>query len=94
MCVERPFGGFYTEMVSFRLDGSFFQYSLVKAGFLSKGLTIAVLKSGCTRPEASGVLMMLVIVGRGSHDLETVFWRISKTNCSVTGVNVRSNFSE
>ena len=31
---------------------------------MSRGLTIAVLKSGGTKPEASEVLMMLVIVGR------------------------------
>ena len=62
---------------------------------MSRGLTIAGLKSGGTRAEASEVLMMLVIVGRGplrfsysnfvemgsrSHDLGVVFWRISKTN--------------
>ena len=78
-------------------------------GFLSRGLTIAVLKSGGTKPEASEVLMMLVIAGRRtsrfsysnsvgmgsrSHDLGPVFWRISETNCSVTGVNVCSNFPE
>ena len=77
--------------------------------FLIRGLTIAVLKSGGTKPEANEVLMMLVIVGRRtsrfsysnavgmgsrSHDLGTVFWRISETNCSVTGVNVCSNFLE
>ena len=76
---------------------------------MSRGLTIAVLKSGGTKPEANEVLMMLVIVGRRtsrfsnsnsvekgsrSHDLGTVFWRISKTNCSVTVVNVCSNFPE
>ena len=32
--------------------------------FLSRGLTIAVLKSGGTKPEAIEVLMMLVIGGR------------------------------
>ena len=72
---------------------------------MSRGLTIAGLKSGGTRPEASEVLMILVIVGRRtsrfsysnfvemgsrSHDLGTVFWRISETNCSVTGVNAVS----
>ena len=31
---------------------------------MSRGLTIAVLKSGGTKPEANEVLMMLVIVGR------------------------------
>ena len=31
---------------------------------MSRGLTIAVLKSGGTKPEAYEVLMMLVIVGR------------------------------
>ena len=44
-----------------------FQYMLVAGGgFLSRGLTIAVLKSGGKRPEASESeeLMMLVIVGR------------------------------
>ena len=76
---------------------------------MSRGLTITVLKSGGTKPEANEVLMMLVIVGRRtsrfsysnsvgmgsrSHDLGTVFWRISETNCSVTGVNVCSNFPE
>ena len=76
---------------------------------MSRGLTIAVLKTGCTRPEANEVLMMLGIVGRRtsrfsysrfvgmgsrSHDLGTVFWRISKTNSSVTGVNVCSSFPE
>ena len=75
---------------------------------MSRGLTIG-LKSGGTRPEASEVLMMLVIVGRrpsrfsynnfvgmGSrlHDLGVVFWRISKNNCAVAGVNVSSNFPE
>ena len=65
-------------------------------------MVIAVLKSGGTRPEASKVLMMLVIVGRRtprfsyssfvgmgsrSHDLGTVLWGISKINCSVAGVN-------
>ena len=54
---------------------------------MSRGLTIAVLKSGGTKPEANEVLMMLVIVGRRisrfsysssvgmgsrSHDLGTV----------------------
>ena len=73
---------------------------------MSRGLTIAVLTSGGTKPEANEVLMMLVIVGRRtsrflysnsvgmgsrSHDLRTVFWRISETNCSV---NVFSNFPE
>ena len=76
---------------------------------MSRGLTIAVLKSGGTKPEASEVLMMLVIVGRRtsrfsysnsvgmgsrSHDLGTVFWKISDFFFSVTGVNVCSNFPE
>jgi len=75
---------------------------------LSRGLTITVLKSGGTKPEANEVLMMVIVgrrksrfsysnsVGMGSrsHDLGTVFWRISETNCSVTGVNVCSNFPE
>ena len=75
---------------------------------MSRGLTIAVLKSGGTKPEANEVLLMSVIVGRTSrfsysnsigmesrsHDLGTVFWRISETNCSVTGVNVCSIFPE
>ena len=78
-------------------------------GILSRGLTIAVLKSGGgTGSEAGEVLMMLVIVGRTSrfsyssfvgmesrsHDLGTVFWGISNANCSVTGVNVCINFLE
>ena len=81
---------------------------MIKGWFLSRGLTIAVLKSGGTGSEAGEVLMMLVIVGRTSsfsyssfvgmgsrsHDLGTVFWGISKANCSVTGVNVYNNFSE
>lgn len=60
---------------------------------MSRGLTVTVLKPGGTRPE---VLMVLVIVGMRtlrflcsyfvemglrSYDLETVFWRISETNC-------------
>ena len=75
---------------------------------MSRGLTIAVLKSGGTKPEANEVLLMSVIVGRTSrfsynsfvgmgtrsHDLGTVVWKILKTNCSVTGVNVCSNFPE
>ena len=75
---------------------------------MSRGLTITVLKSGGTKPEANEVLMMVIVgrrtsrfsysnsVGMGSrsHDLGTVFWRISETNCSVTGVNVCSNFPE
>ena len=75
---------------------------------MSRGLTIAVLKSGGTKPEANEVLLMSVIVGRTSrfsysssvgmgsrsHDMGTVFWRISETNCSVSGVNVCSNFPE
>ena len=86
-----------------------FQYILVEGGFFEQGLTIAVLKSGGTRPEANEVWMMLVIVrrrtskfsysnsvgmGSRSHDLGTVFWRISETSCSVTGVNVCSSFPE
>ena len=61
-------------------------------------MTIAVFKSGDTKPEANEVLMMLVIVGRRtsrfsysnavgtgsrSHDLGTVFWRISETYVTV-----------
>ena len=95
-------------MASLRLDGSFSVFSS-REGFSCRGLTIAVLKSGGTKPEANEVLMMLVIVGRRtsrflysnsvgmgsrSHDLRTVFWRISETNCSVSGVNVCSNFPE
>ena len=83
---------------------------MIKGGccFLSRGLTIAVLKSGGTGSEASEVLMMLVIVGRTSwfscssfvgmgtrsHDLGAVVWRIFKIVFSVTGVNVCSNFPE
>ena len=33
-------------------------------------------------------------MGSRSHDLGTVFWRISETICSVTGVNVCNNFPE
>ena len=36
----------------------------------------------------------LVEMGLRSHDLGTVFWRISQTNCSVTGVNVCGEFPE
>ena len=75
---------------------------------MSRGLTIAVLKSGGTKPEANEVLMLVIVgrrtsrfsysnsvgVGSRSHDLGTVFWRISETNCSVTGVNVCGNFLE
>ena len=86
-----------------------FQYILIEGVFfLSRGLTIAVLKSDGTRLEGSKVMMSAVVgrrasrfsysnsVGMGSrsHDLGTVFWRISETNCSVTGVNVCSNFPE
>ena len=96
-------------MVGLRLDGSFFKSFWSREGFLSRDLTIAPLRSGGTGPEASEVMMMLVIVGRRtprfsyssfvgmesrSHDLGTVFWRISKTNCSVTGVKVRGEFPE
>ena len=51
-------------MAGLRLDGSFFSTFWSREGFLSRGLTIAVLKSGGTRPEASEVLMILVIVER------------------------------
>ena len=76
---------------------------------MSRDLTIAVLKSGGKKTEASEVLMMFVIVrrrtsrfsysnsvgmGSRSHDLGTVFWRISETNCSVAGVNVCNNFPQ
>ena len=74
-------------MAGLRLDGIFFSTFWSRDGFLSRGLTIAVLKSGGTKPEAIEVLMMLVIVGRTSrfsyrnsvgmgsrsHDLGTVF---------------------
>ena len=49
-------------MLGLKLDGRF-QYVFVKGGGgkgLSRGLTIAVLKSGCTRPETSEVLMVIV----------------------------------
>ena len=96
-------------MVGLRLDGSISVHFGKGRFFLNRCLTIAVLKSGGTKREASEVMMMLVIVGRRtprfscsrfvgmesrSHDLGTVFWRISKTNCSVTGVKVRGEFPE
>ena len=96
-------------MTGLRLDGSFSVYFDRGRDFWSWGLTISVLKSGGKKTEANEMLMMLVIVGRRksrfsysssvgmgsrSHDLGTVFWRISETNCSMTGVNVCSNFPE
>ena len=94
-------------MAGLRLDCSFSVHFDRGRVFLSNILTI-VLKSGGTKPEANEVLMMLVIGRRTSwfsysssvgmesrsHDLGTVFWRISETNCSVTGVNACSNFPE
>ena len=48
-------------MAGLRLDGSFSVHFDRGEGFLSRGLTIAVSKSGGTKPEANEVL---VIVGR------------------------------
>ena len=87
----------------------FFFFCQGRVGFFSRGLTLAVFKSGDTTPEARKVLMMLVIVGRRtsrfsyssfagigsrSHNLGVVFRRISKTNCSVTDVNVCRSLQE
>ena len=91
-------------MAGLRLDGSFsVHFDRGSCCFLSRDLTTAVLNSGGTKPEANEMLMMLVIIARRtstfsysnsvgmgsrSHDLGTVFWRISETNCSVNGVNI------
>ena len=51
-------------MAGLRLDGSFSVHFDRGRFFFSNILTIAVLKSGSTKPEANEVLMMLVI---GEH---------------------------
>ena len=86
--VERLYQGFYTEMAGLKLAGSFSVRFCQGRFFFSRGLTIAVFKSGDTTPEAKEVLMMLVIVrrrtsrfsygsfvgmGSRSHDSEAVF---------------------
>ena len=78
-------------MAGLRLDGSFSVHFDRGRVVLSRGLTIAVLKSGGTTPEANEVLMMLVggttsrfsysnFVGMGSRsrDLENFFGEFSK----------------
>ena len=106
--VERLSQGFYTEMACFKLADSF-SVLFCQGSFFSRGLTIAIFKSGDTTPEAREVFMMLMIVERRmsrlshsnfvglasrSHNLGVVFRRISKTNCSVTDVNVCRSLQE
>ena len=97
-------------MAGMKLAGSFtVSFCQGRVCFFSRGLTIAVFKSGDTTPEAREVFMMLVIVERRmsrlshsnfvglasrSYNLGVVFWRISKTNCSVTDVNVCRSLQE
>ena len=96
-------------MAGLKLADSFAKHFCSEKVVFRIGWTIAVFKSGGTTPEAREVLMILLIVkrrtsrfsyssfvgmGSRSHELGTVFWRISKTNCSVTGVNVCSSLPE
>ena len=51
---------------------------------MSRGLTIAVLKSGGTKPEANEVLMMLVIVGRRTSR----FWYSNSVGFYRNGIKI------